>query len=105
MGKKAKEEAIKNFDKLPFFEKLGLADEMVLKKIKKYVIIQSLMLVISVLHVRLYIEIINHKECMKVTGLPCREFFLYLVLFSSFLFKMTSFDIRPLVEKLPPTYI
>merc|ERR1712127_181794 len=47
--KKAEEEAIKNFDKLPFFEKLGLADEMVLKKIKKYVIIQSLMLVISVL--------------------------------------------------------
>merc|ERR1712071_451946 len=44
--KKAKEEAIKNFDKLPFFEKLGLADEIVLKKIKKYVIIQILLLVI-----------------------------------------------------------
>merc|ERR1712127_457076 len=103
--KKAREEAIKNFDKLPFFEKLGLADEMVLKKIKKYVIIQILLLVISVLHVRLYIEIINRKECMKETGLPCSGVPSFLLLFSSFLFKMTSFDILPLVEKLPPTYI
>merc|ERR1712071_247845 len=40
--KKAKEDskkmAIENFEKLPFFEKLGLADEMVLEKIQKYVI-------------------------------------------------------------------
>merc|ERR1719469_1114337 len=43
--KKAKEDAIKNFDKLPFFEKLGLADEKVLQKIQKYVIIQSSLLV------------------------------------------------------------
>merc|ERR1712127_36876 len=51
--KKAKEDskkmAIENFDKLPFFEKLGFADEMVLEEIQKYVIIQSLLLVISVL--------------------------------------------------------
>merc|ERR1712071_523926 len=39
--KASKKMAIKNFDKLPFFEKLGLADEMVLEKIKKYVIIKS----------------------------------------------------------------
>merc|ERR1712071_296870 len=102
--KKAKEEAIKNFDKLPLFEKLGLADEIVLKKIKKYVIIQILLLVISVLHVRLYIEIINQKECMKETGSPCSGFS-FLLSFSVFLFKLTSFDIHPLVEKLPPTYI
>merc|ERR1712071_42953 len=81
--KKAKEEAIKNFDKLPFFEKLGLADVKVLEKIKKYVIIQILLLVISVLHVRLYIEIINHKECMKETGSQCRGFSYFLLIFSS----------------------
>merc|ERR1712071_464909 len=53
--KKAKEDskkmAIENFEKLPFFEKLGFADEMVLEKIQKYVMIQSLLLVISVLFI------------------------------------------------------
>jgi hypothetical protein len=52
--KKAKEDseklAMKHFDELPVFERLGLTDEMVLAKIKLYVILLVILLVITLLH-------------------------------------------------------
>merc|ERR1712071_665855 len=94
--KKAKEEAIKNFDKLPFFEKLGLADEMVLKKIKKYVIIQILLLVISVLliffkYYSVRSPVINISWEFKQVS-PTYLGALFLFVFLVLIFKFCKFD-------------
>ena len=98
--KKAKEEAIKNFDKLTFFEKLGLADEMVLEKIKKYLIIQILLLVISVLHCILYFEIIQrHESFANGQGTDGNGNYKK----GSLLYRWTSFNIHRLVVQLHPT--
>ena len=102
--KKAKEDskkmAIKNFDKLPFFEKLGLADEMVLEKIKKYLIIQILLLVISVLHCILYFEIIQrHESFANGQGTDGNGNYKK----GSLLYRWTSFNIHRLVKQLHPT--
>merc|ERR1712071_157959 len=91
--KKAKEDskkmAITNFDKLSFFEKLGFADEMVLEKIQKYVMIQSLLLVISVLF-------IFYKRVVWKVNIESEQvvllFKLFLVVFLVQIFKFCKFD-------------
>merc|ERR1712071_517543 len=89
--KKAKEDskkmAIENFEKLPFFEKLGFADEMVLEKILKYVIIQSSLLVISVLFM-LFTYNTYEYERQHVSPIGA----LFLVVFLVQIFKFCIFD-------------
>ena len=103
--KKAKEDskkmAIKNFDKLPFFEKLGLADEMVLEKIQKYVIIQSLLLLISAFYIfvknntnfltfesNTFLHDHQHVQHVSPTSIGA----LLLVVFLGQIFKFCKFD-------------
>merc|ERR1712071_584896 len=92
--KKAKEDskkmAIENFEKLPFFEKLGLADEKVLEKIQKYVIIQSSLLVICVFLIsQAYIRTNGIKAKQQQVVL---SFKLFLVVFLVQIFKFCKFD-------------
>jgi len=92
--KKAKEDskkmAIENFEKLPFFEKLGFADEMVLEKILKYVIIQSSLLVISVFLIFFKISGFQFFGFQWVS--PTSIGALFLVVFLVQIFKFCKFD-------------